>query len=340
MKNIFSLQLLMRTLPMLMLWVWLLSASTSVQAAFNNNITSVDGYTNCSVDESGDNYIFKVNVLFKDITAKKSMDPARAISVVYFTAEGMAKPIEGTTFSNISSATYNGTLMNMIRPNANRLGGVSLECGDCAPLRILTANTAELVITIDKPTLNGRGLAIWPGYLLRSLVNFYWDAAGAVYISPYNNACSVISPYFPNLPPEETTFSLRVPDWDLGEITPSVQQIALVKPEEQLCLDFPFVVAGNTTGYMLNAQSASMIGSEFQLVNNNRASKTIPYTLRLSDGKGVQFNFPGNRSAIDFPKDGSRQICYEPTFSIIGNKGRFAVGDYSDVINFEVITKP
>ncbi|HEX4503942.1 MAG TPA: hypothetical protein VH187_22685 [Scandinavium sp.] len=319
------------------------------QAAFNNNTSSVESYSNCSVVESGDNYIFKVMVHFKDInklvtTPKVLSNPARAVSVTYFTANGQAKALNATTYKNLVGATFGGMALPGRRDNANVIGGSSLACGDsmksCSVTTILEANNAELTVTFKKTFVNGRGIAIWTGYssIIQS-PDYYWDALGSVYISPFSGECAIIGPNFPTLPAEDITFSLRVPDWDLGEITAKTEQVALTKPEEQLCLDFPFIVAGNTTDYLLNAKSDSMSGMEFRLMNNNKAGKVIPYTLRLSDGKGDVFTFPGNSNVIHFPKDGTSQICYDPTFSIIGNNGTFTAGDYTDVLNFEVITK-
>lgn len=333
------------------LLLFLISFKT-LSASYTEDLDAVNSYSNCSAIDNGDQYIFKVSVNLKDITALQAKAPenthyGEVFSIARFMTDGTARGLAFGDKTFKGSLSIDGrTLSLAASTGANRLGGSVFHCGDnyshCDSTSVLTAHQINLVLTVNKTFVNNRGIALWVGVQPKdgkTPFRFSWENKGSVYISPFSTACTVIPPNFPTLPDEEVTFTMRVPDWDLGEITSGTQEIALTKPEEQMCLDFPGVVAGNSTDYFLKADSVNMTGTEFRLLNNADASTTISYRLKLNDGKGAMFDFPGNSQVIRFPTDGTSQVCYDPTFYIQNGSAKLIPGNYTDVIKFDVITK-
>ncbi|WP_422526638.1 hypothetical protein [Serratia fonticola] len=163
------------------------------------------------------------------------------------------------------------------------------------------------------------------------------DQAGAIYfaVSQATKTCQIMAA--PNTPPVIVNLTMNAPDWDLGEIATGRQKKVLTNAADRLCISY---LSTESTGkdFIVSASNANgIVNNRFMLKHNLDPTSTLPYTLTL-DSVGVQLLLPNtNNSTIRFGSSGN-QTCFTPTFDLYGSDDQ-KLGDYTDVITYEIVTK-
>ncbi|MEA1063270.1 hypothetical protein [Erwinia sp. HR93] len=323
----------------------LVGSISSAEAYLQTSADLIARYADCNYIQVGDRVRFETTMYYNAQTPFSGLPHRKTMNIFVFNNKGVKQPLTVKTdyhkfvvrIEGISSTGYlRGAQEGLLS------GSISYTCGasnaPCQYWKDLTAQSYRVVVETNLANLPSKNIALWPGY--GDFSDFNLDKAGPVLITAVSNECKILGPNVPPLPPQEVTFDLNVPDWDLGEITAPDQEITLAQPQDRFCIGFPGLVRGNSTGYQLRAQSTSMADGRFNLVNDGNAMRKIAYTLKLDDGRTPPFIFPGNNVTINFPTDETiSQLCYTPTFSI-KHQGMLRGGNYSDVIDFSIITTP
>ncbi|TLG91004.1 hypothetical protein FEM54_15105 [Pseudomonas edaphica] len=198
-----------------------------------------------------------------------------------------------------------------------------------------------------KVTFSSSGLSKWPGIAIRT-GNFsftpqlnqetYFDAKGAVYISKtegLNGSCRIINPETP--PPQDITLNVSVPDWDFGDLQPGIVEKTLDSTKDQLCFTYN---SGEIIGqkFIINTYNTHGGTDDTYRLRHFSASSYLPYSLTLNDGKNKPLKIPNNtRNTITL--DSSGRTCFSPTIRANVSKTQVE-GNYYDVLNFNVTTKP
>lgn len=163
------------------------------------------------------------------------------------------------------------------------------------------------------------------------------DQAGAVYFSAFQATSDCQRMTNPNNPPVIVNLTMNAPDWDLGEIAPGKQQKIMTSSADRLCINY-LSTESKGKDFIVNAASANgVVNNRFVLKHSLKPSNTLPYTLTL-DNIGQQLRLPNiNNSTIKFDGSGN-QTCFTPIFDLYGSNNQ-ELGDYTDVITYEIVTK-
>lgn len=163
------------------------------------------------------------------------------------------------------------------------------------------------------------------------------DQAGAIYfaVSQATKTCQMMAT--PNTPPVIVNLTMNAPDWDLGEIATGRQKKVLTNAADRLCISY-LSTESSGKDFIVSATSANgIVNNRFMLKHNLDPTSTLPYTLTL-DSIGAQLLLPNtNNSTIRFGNSGN-QTCFTPTFDLYGSDDQ-KLGDYTDVITYEIATK-
>ncbi|OKP26377.1 hypothetical protein BSQ40_19195 [Serratia fonticola] len=164
-----------------------------------------------------------------------------------------------------------------------------------------------------------------------------YDQAGAVYFSASQatSKCQLLTN--PNIPPVIVNLTMNAPDWDLGEIATGQQQKVMTNNADRLCISY-LSTESASKDFIVNATNANgMVNNRFLLKHSLTPTNTLPYTLTL-DSMGKQILLPNtDNSSIRF-EDSGNQTCFTPTFDLYGSDDQ-ELGDYTDVITYEIVAK-
>ncbi|MFC0226302.1 hypothetical protein [Serratia aquatilis] len=164
-----------------------------------------------------------------------------------------------------------------------------------------------------------------------------YDQAGAVYFAAAQatSACQLMDN--PNAPPVMVNLTMNAPDWNLGEIATGKQKKVLTNTADRLCISY-LSTESSGKDFIVNATNANgIVNNRFVLKHSLNATSVLPYTLTL-DNMGKQILLPNiNNSTIRFDGSGN-QTCFTPTFDLYGSDDQ-ELGDYTDVITYEIVTK-
>ncbi|MFZ1874685.1 MAG: hypothetical protein WAU54_18195 [Chania sp.] len=164
-----------------------------------------------------------------------------------------------------------------------------------------------------------------------------YDQAGAIYFAAAQatSACQLMDN--PNTPPVMVNLTMNAPDWNLGEIATGKQKKVLTNAADRLCISY-LSTESSGKDFIVNATNANgIVNNRFVLKHSLNATSVLPYTLTL-DSVGKQILLPNiNNSTIRFDGSGN-QTCFTPTFDLYGSDDQ-ELGDYTDVITYEIVTK-
>ncbi|KAG8150039.1 hypothetical protein BFF94_029800 [Burkholderia catarinensis] len=105
---------------------------------------------------------------------------------------------------------------------------------------------------------------------------------------------------------------------------------------DQLCFTYA-AAAVSGKNFVINASNANgIVNGRYQLRHVSDASQIVPYNITLDSGSSTLALPNRNNSALQLSSTG--KTCFVPTFSTTLNTGT-ALGDYSDVLTFTVVTK-
>jgi len=131
--------------------------------------------------------------------------------------------------------------------------------------------------------------------------------------------------------------SMTAPDWNLGELPEGDGEKVFVNGADQLCFTYTGA-AVNGQDFVINASSANgEAGNRYRLRHAEDASQFVPYNVELANGSSI-VSLP-NKTNMAVPFGGGGRTCFVPTFKTTVSPD-LKEGDYSDVLLFEVITKP
>ncbi|WP_230949018.1 hypothetical protein [Burkholderia diffusa] len=163
------------------------------------------------------------------------------------------------------------------------------------------------------------------------------NSGGGAYIGPGNHSgsCVLVDPEAP--PPLVTNIKVEAPDWSLGELPRGEGEKVLSSPAQQLCFTYTGAeVAGRS--FIINAQNANGVeNNRYRLQNVMDPSQLVEYSVKLDSGLSTLMLPNTKNSAL--PLNGSGKTCFVPTFRTFVDK-KLKEGDYSDVLQFTVVTKP
>ncbi|WP_155627071.1 hypothetical protein [Burkholderia diffusa] len=191
-------------------------------------------------------------------------------------------------------------------------------------------------------SVNTSVMAEWPAILVRA-GNFtggndVGEISGGAYVAINSQGvCKIIKPEeLP--PPPPIAIDMTAPDWNLGELPQGGEgEKTFTKPAEQLCLAYSgSEVSGKS--FVINASNANGVANNrYRLKNLSDSSQLVPYTVTLDSGAS-RLTLP-NIGGSALPLSGSGRTCFVATFKVSAGK-TVKVGDYGDVLQFDVITKP
>lgn len=194
-------------------------------------------------------------------------------------------------------------------------------------------NTASVTINVKRADVTM--IAVNPAnYFDRGTLR---DNLGSLFFAPSLATSSCQWKGDPNSPQEIVNITMNTPDWTLGEIGSGKQQKVLTNSAERLCINY-LSTESKGKDFIINATNANgRVNNRFVLKHSLKPTNTLPYTLTLDD-TGKKLLLPNiNNSSVKFDSSGN-QSCFTPTFDLYGSDSQ-ELGDYSDVITFEIVTK-
>lgn len=171
--------------------------------------------------------------------------------------------------------------------------------------------------------------------------DFYVNNTGVAYLTfdKTTDSCWLVEPEDPPPPEQQITFNFDLPQrWDLKAIKPGKSVINLSGTgNNPFCINYNGMETADNK-FILMVNSDSEKNNTFNLRNQNDVSKEIHYQLRLNDGiKVLRYPAIAGRS-YSFDKNAT-QVCFLPIFDIDAGSSP-QVGNYKDVLNFNIIVKP
>lgn len=241
----------------------------------------------------------------------------------------------------------NGKAINTYLPSANITMNGSIPAGDQGRFTLgnsyltyggigwssFSTHSADVVVNVTRADV--AIVAMYP-------TNFYtngviFEKAGAVYftVSQTTSKCQLLTT--PNTPPMIVNLTMNAPDWDLGEIATGQQQKVMTNNADRLCISYLSTESAGKD-FIVNATNANgIVNNRFILKHSLNPTNTLPYTLTL-DSMGKRILLPNtDNSSIRF-EDSGNQTCFTPTFDLYGSDNQ-EIGDYTDVITYEIVTK-
>lgn len=164
-----------------------------------------------------------------------------------------------------------------------------------------------------------------------------YDQAGAVYFAASQATSTCQQMTNPDTLPVIVNLTMNAPDWNLGEIATGQQQKVMTSNADRLCISYLSTESAGKD-FIVNATNANGIeNNRFILKHSLNPTNTLPYTLTL-DSMGKRIRLPNtDNSSIRF-EDSGNQTCFTPTFDLYGSDNQ-EIGDYTDVITYEIVTK-
>lgn len=163
------------------------------------------------------------------------------------------------------------------------------------------------------------------------------EAKGGAYIALRSSGgCKVLDPEKPP-PPLSVDLNVTAPDWNLGELPRGEGEKTFTTSTDQLCFAYTGAdVHGKS--FVINASNANgTAGNRYRLKNLSDSSQLVPYSVTLDSG-AAKVTLP-NAANTGLSLDGSGRTCFVPTFKTLVD-AKLKEGDYSDVLQFSVVTKP
>lgn len=291
----------------------------------------VSDISNCTVTNIGSNTwkaTFSVNWLIMPTVPNWGGRTGRGFLIYLYDSSGKAIgnffPSSGITMNGNTPGgregfytNGNGYLAYGFNDGWNNFGSYSADV-------VVNINQAKVAIVAMYPTnAHSSGIVI--------------DRAGAVYfaVSQATSNCQLMTD--PNKPPVIVNLTMNAPDWDLGEIATGQQQKVMTNNADRLCISYLSTESAGKD-FVVNATNANgIVNNRFILKHSLNPTNTLPYTLTL-DNMGKQIRLPNtDNSSIRF-EDSGNQTCFTPTFDLYGNDDQ-ELGDYTDVITYEIVTK-
>lgn len=179
------------------------------------------------------------------------------------------------------------------------------------------------------------GIAIQAGNKIYENAVVVDSKGGAYFNKGVNGHCKIIDPEVP--PPPAIDLEVTAPDWNLGELPGGEGEKTFVKPAEQLCFTYTAADVAKKS-FIINASNANGIANNrYRLKNLADSSQLAPYSVTLDSGVS-KFQLP-NAGNTQISLGGSGRTCFVPTFKTSVD-AKLKDGDYSDVLQFTVVTKP
>ncbi|WP_155740965.1 hypothetical protein [Burkholderia diffusa] len=182
----------------------------------------------------------------------------------------------------------------------------------------------------------------WPGMNVRAGIYTDGDDVGEitggayVAIGDVDGKCKVLDPE-QRPPPPHINIEMSAADWNLGEVSAGESEKTFTSPAEQLCFTYTgSQVSGKS--FIINAENANGIANNrYRLKNVGDSSQLVPYRVILDSGTS-KLTLPNTvSSALSLSSSG--RTCFVPTFETFV-EDRVKEGAYSDVLQFNVVTKP
>ncbi|WP_155740964.1 hypothetical protein [Burkholderia diffusa] len=202
---------------------------------------------------------------------------------------------------------------------------------------VTAATAAEIEIVVRNSDLGG-----WPGITVRAAnyTDTYVVAedSGGVFIQKGDDAtgqCTLIDPVDP--PSPDIAINMTAPDWNLSVLPLGEGRKTFTNPTEQLCFTYTSSqVSGKS--FVINAVNVNGIANNrYRLKNVSDSSQLVPYSVTLDSGTS-KLTLPNTgSSALSLSSSG--RTCFVPTFETFADE-KVKEGDYGDVLQFNVVTKP
>lgn len=189
--------------------------------------------------------------------------------------------------------------------------------------------------------LNSR-ISHWPAVAIQAGIFTYGDDIGEINGVAYiarseggDGSCKVITdPGAP--PPFDINISVSAPDWNLGDLQRGQSDTTFSRVDQQLCFEYSSVDV-QAEKFIIGVSNANgVVNNRYRLQHLSDTSQVVPYSLMLDNGS-TRIQLPGNSTAMTLNTSG--RTCFVPTFTTEVGK-MVKDGDYSDVLNFTVTTKP
>ncbi|CNB98672.1 Uncharacterised protein [Yersinia intermedia] len=327
----------MKHLPVLFSLL-LFSAGSAYGADFPNRPDKVvSDISNCAVTNIGTNTwkaTFSVNWLEMPEKSPGGVDfgrrTGRGVLTYLYDSKGNAInayiPSTDITMNNHPPAGTAGTF-------TKGKGYLSYGQSDSNVWGNYGAHSANFVVNVKRTGVTI--MAIYPADVYG--FGMIYDQAGAVYftVSPTTSTCQFMTN--PDTPPVIVNLTMNAPDWNLGEIATGQQQKVMTNNADRLCISYLSTESAGKD-FVVNATNANGIeNNRFILKHSLEPANTLPYTLTL-DSMGKRILLPNtDNSSIRF-EDSGNQTCFTPTFDLYGSDNQ-EIGDYTDVITYEIVTK-
>lgn len=290
-------------------------------------------YNSCELMDNGDGTsTATVNVTYY---AYLHADPMaiRAVALYFYNKDGSFSSNKLVSPENISLGGVNAS-------GSQEVGYTTYYSGQTGDWKKVFGITADFSILVPNTHLQE-----WNAMSLRLVDqdirgNFYVENRGAAYIT-YDNkgSCQIIEPSEPPDPPSNVKFEFILPQlWDLKEIPPGISEVSFsgVRSEE-FCIKYDNKQTSDTQ-FLMTVNSSNEKESNFNLINNLTPEDTIKYKLLLSDG-GNNLLFPSNSGNSYIFNKNDQEVCFFPTFKLDAGSNP-KEGQYSDILNFNIIVKP
>ncbi|WP_155639360.1 hypothetical protein [Burkholderia diffusa] len=199
------------------------------------------------------------------------------------------------------------------------------------------STTLSVEIDINNSYFNG-----WAGVTVRGAnwtgSSIIADRNGGAFVAKgdhVSGACRVNDPTNPPVP--DIAIEMTAPDWDLSELPFGEGLKTFTNPAEQLCFTYTGWEIGGKS-FIVNAGNANGIANNrYRLKNVDDSSQLVPYRVTLDSGTS-KLTLPNTgSSALSLSSSG--RTCFVPTFETFV-EDRVKEGAYSDVLQFNVVTKP
>lgn len=297
----------------------------------------ISGLSNCGVIKN-DNGSWQVtfSVDWLDMPANppgSSLNRRVSRGIVIYLYDKKGKSIDG--YLPRSSITMNGVI-----PGDSH-GIIKFEKGHLAYGNDVTTggwkdfgpHTGKVVVNVAR--LDVAIMAIRLSNVYSSAVSY--DQAVTVYFTALQTTSTCQQMTNPDTLPVIVNLTMNAPDWNLGEIATGQQQKVMTNNADRLCISYLSTESAGKD-FIVNATNANGIeNNRFILKHSLEPANTLPYTLTL-DSMGKRILLPNtDNSSIRF-EDSGNQTCFTPTFDLYGSDNQ-EIGDYTDVITYEIVTK-
>lgn len=332
------------------------------QAQTSSLLTQGPRYSNCSVTESGPTTTFKftatlINGLDFFIGVPQRTFSTWGVIPFFYDANGNLKPTPGTVTVRMRNKAhairraYPSYPASPILAGPNSSGWV-LEYKD--NWQDYAAGNRDFEVVVNSTDIAGYPtIAVAIIVLSPSLPS---EIGGPAYIdtkavrlmkSPAPGMCNLIDPGVTSPPAKTLPFTVKVPDWDFGELI-----IGLTQPQylnKNFCIthnpmDHASMAYEKLQIHVTNQNGTTTEGGKkyFKMLNTNQDGSYIPYMMHfnLHSLEGTtQYNIPRDLPFKLNPADFGYTNCYTPRYTTLTSSTTPA-GDYTDVLTFTISNYP